>query len=99
MVTPIDSRLTGSVGRATEGARSSQGGGVSFSDMLQDAFDQVNRAQLEADALSAALAAGEVSDVHQVMIATEKANLALQLTISIRNRMIEAYQEIARMQI
>lgn len=49
--------------------------------------------------MAARLAVGEVTDIHQVMIAAEKANIALQLTISIRNQVIEAYQEIGRMQI
>lgn len=72
---------------------------ISFGDLLRSALDSVNRAQWEAEHISTALALGDVNDIHQVTIATEKANLALQLTISIRNRAIEAYQEISRMQL
>lgn len=74
-------------------------GATSFSDMLKAALDSVNRAQWEAEGASVALATGQISDVHQVMIAQEKAHIALQLTIAIRNKVVEAYQEISRMQI
>lgn len=67
--------------------------------MLQSALDGVNQSLQQADVMAARLAVGEVTDIHQVMIAAEKANIALQLTISIRNQVIEAYQEIGRMQI
>ena len=45
------------------------------------------------------LATGQIEDIHQVTILTEKANLSLQLMISIRNKVIDAYQEISRMQV
>ncbi|MGE5559965.1 MAG: flagellar hook-basal body complex protein FliE [Chloroflexota bacterium] len=71
----------------------------SFSQMLSSALKQVNDLQVQADDLAAKLATGEVSDAHTVMIASEKATLALQLTLQIRNKVIEAYQEIMRMQL
>lgn len=74
-------------------------GATSFSEMLKAALDSVSRVHWEAEQASIALATGQISDVHQVMIAQEKANIALQLTIAIRNKVIEAYQEISRMQI
>lgn len=69
----------------------------SFGQMLRDALKQVNDLQTEADDLARKLATGEISDVHTVMIASEKATLALELTVQIRNKVIEAYQEIMRM--
>jgi len=69
----------------------------SFGQMLRDALKQVNDLQAEADNLAQKLATGEISDVHTVMIASEKATLALELTVQIRNKVIEAYQEIMRM--
>jgi flagellar hook-basal body complex protein FliE len=71
----------------------------SFKDMLDDAVSQVNQQQLDADGTIAKFAAGEISDIHDVMIAVEKAGLSLQYTIQIRNKMLEAYQEIMRMQV
>ena len=45
------------------------------------------------------LAAGRITDVSEVVIASEKAGIATQLTMQVRNRAIEAYQEIMRMQV
>lgn len=70
-----------------------------FKEMLTEALDSVNKAQWEADRATTALALGEVQDVHQVTLAMERADLMLQLTIRVRNKAIEAYQEISRMQI
>ena len=44
------------------------------------------------------LITGEVEDLHQVMIAAQKASITLDLTIQVRNKVVEAYQEIMRMQ-
>jgi flagellar hook-basal body complex protein FliE len=70
-----------------------------FKEMLYDAIDNVSDLQRNADELMTKLATGEAEDLHQVMIAVEKVNLALQLTLQIRNKMLEAYQEIMRMQV
>jgi flagellar hook-basal body complex protein FliE len=71
----------------------------SFQKMLGDSLNKVNTLQSNADEMLKKLAAGEVKDIHDVMIAVEKAGIAFQLTMQIRNRVIEAYQEIMRMQI
>ncbi|MCL6451718.1 MAG: flagellar hook-basal body complex protein FliE [Acetobacteraceae bacterium] len=73
--------------------------GPEFAEFLSRALAEVNRIQLEADQASQRLVYGEVEDLHQVMILTEKANLALELTIQVRNKLLEAYQEIMRMQV
>ncbi len=70
-----------------------------FKEMLYDAIDTVSDLQRNADELMTKLAIGETQDLHQVMIAVEEVNLALQLTLQIRNKMLEAYQEIMRMQV
>lgn len=70
-----------------------------FADVLKGFLQDVNRLQHEADALTTQLAIGQVDDLHQVTIATEKAYLALQLTTAVRNKVVEAYQEISRMQL
>lgn len=71
----------------------------SFGEYLLDAVKQVNQLQLNSDKMKAALAAGQVEDISSVMIATQKAELAMQLTLQLRNRAVSAYQEIARMQV
>lgn len=75
------------------------GGGVSFKEIVKDAVKEVNHLQSQADGFAVRLAAGDVEDVHQAMIAMQKAKLALDLTIQVRNKVIEAYQEIMRMQV
>ncbi|MDI3280892.1 MAG: flagellar hook-basal body complex protein FliE [Bacillota bacterium] len=72
--------------------------GASFADLLKSALAEVNRLQQEAEEASLRLATGE-AELHQVMIAAEKANISLQLTLAIRNKLLDAYHEIMRMQV
>jgi|SRR5690554_4711796 flagellar hook-basal body complex protein FliE len=71
--------------------------GKNFRQVFSDALRAVNDLQLQADKLDRQLAAGTVENVHEVTIAAEKAALALELTVQIRNRLLEAYQEFMRM--
>ena len=68
----------------------------SFGQMLQSAFGQVNALQDHSASMTQAFARGQISDVHSVMIASEQATMALQLTTQIRNKAVDAYQEIMR---
>lgn len=67
--------------------------------MLQEGLSQVGALQAEADSAIMRLAAGQADSLHEVMIAVERASIALELTIALRNKLIEAYQEIMRMQV
>jgi flagellar hook-basal body complex protein FliE len=69
----------------------------SFLDFLHKAMDSVNQAQVQADQAATALAAGQIQDLSQVTIAAEKAALMLQLTVEVRNKVLDAYQELMRM--
>ncbi|ADL07855.1 flagellar hook-basal body complex protein FliE [Thermosediminibacter oceani] len=71
----------------------------SFNDILAKAFETVNGYQKGYDDALKKLIAGEDISVHEVMIAAEKAKLSLELAVQVRNKAIEAYQEIMRMQI
>lgn len=71
----------------------------SFGEMLTDALKKTNELQLESDELNMALAAGRVEDISQVVVASQKAEIAIQLTLQLRNRAVSAYQEIMRMQV
>lgn len=71
----------------------------SFGNLLRQKLDELNNLQQQADALTQEYFAGKVEDVHQVMLALEEANLSLQLAMQVRNKAVEAYQEISRMQI
>jgi flagellar hook-basal body complex protein FliE len=68
-----------------------------FAELLKDAINEVNRQQVESEQLSQKLVTGEVQDIHQVMIASQKASISLSLAIQVRNKVVEAYQEIMRM--
>ena len=71
----------------------------SFGDILMDALGNVNDLQQKASQASTDLATGKIEDISQVVIAAEKAAVALQLTIQVRNKMLESYQEMMRMQV
>ena len=71
----------------------------SFGQYMLDALNETNNLQKKSDAMNAALAAGEVDDISQVVIAGQKAEIALQLTVQVRNRALSAYQELMRMQV
>lgn len=70
-----------------------------FQQLLGDAIDKTRQLQNHADFKTTGLLTGEVEDLHEVMIAMQKADLAFQLTMQVRNKVVEAYQEIMRMQI
>ncbi len=70
-----------------------------FAETVRRLVGEVDAAQKQADAQLTGLATGEVTDVHQVTVALEEAQLSLSLMIEIRNRLVEAYQEVMRMPI
>ncbi len=70
-----------------------------FGTMLNEALEKVNDLQLEADSAIQDVVLGKEEDLHRALIALERANLALGLTVQVRNKVIEAYQEIMRMQL
>ena len=82
--------------QTTEGSKSPTR--PSFSDTLKDSINEVNKLQKQADRAIEALSTGETKDIAQTMIAVEKANISFQLMTQIRNRILEAYQEVLRMQ-
>lgn len=73
--------------------------GTNFADMLTKQIEKVNMEQIESDKMTEALAAGKAPDLHTVMITAEKASLSMQLAMQIRNKAVEAYQEVMRMQL
>lgn len=70
----------------------------SFKDMMRSALSDVNTMQTQSDLAFGQLINGEI-EFHDAMIIAEKASLALQLTMTIRNKLVDAYQEIMRMQV
>ena len=70
-----------------------------FGDVLKNAVEAVNAMQHEAGRLEDAVAKGENVNIHQAVIAGEKAGLSFRLLMQVRNKMIDAYQEVMRMQV
>lgn len=73
-----------------------------FLDMYQSAInllEQTNTLQKDADQASLDFALGKTDSVHEVMIAQEKASIALQYTVQLRDKLLEAYNEIMRIQL
>lgn len=70
-----------------------------FADILKNAIEKVNQIQKNAEQMSADFALGKISNIHEVIIEAEKATIALRLTNEVRNRIVQAYQEIMRMQL
>ena len=72
-------------------------GDGSFSQVLEKFVDDVNSLQNRADQSIEKLHAGEIKDVGEVMMAVEEASIAMEFMLEIRNKIIEAYQEVMRM--
>jgi len=71
----------------------------SFAGMLGKMVSDVNAKQQAAGASVAALQAGQNVPLHQAVIAMEEANVSFQLMVEVRNKLLESYQEIMRMQV
>jgi flagellar hook-basal body complex protein FliE len=71
----------------------------SFEKVLSRALEPVNNLQLQSADLDSQLAQGKLEYVHQAMVMAQKASLALDMTMQIRNKVVEAYQEIMRTQV
>lgn len=73
-------------------------GGGKFFETLQQSMDQVEGAQGDAATQVAQLLNGKGADLHSAMIAVEKADLSFQLMMQVRNKIVQAYQQISSMQ-
>lgn len=70
-----------------------------FTSFLKDAIEKTNTDQVESDRMTQKLVLGQDVDLHEVMIAAQKASISLNATLEVRNKIVEAYEEIARMQV
>jgi flagellar hook-basal body complex protein FliE len=71
----------------------------SFASVLKQSLTEVNQMQQKADAAITALASGEKVSLHETMIAMEQADVSFRMMMQVRNKIVEAYQEILRMQV
>lgn len=82
-----------------QGPDSVQSGGVSFKDTLKGFMNDVNEMQNKADESIQKMVSGEINDVHQVMTSVEEANTAFNMMMEIRNKVLDAYQEVMRIRL
>lgn len=72
---------------------------ANFADTLKSAIEGVNNAQIASDKKTEGLAQGNVDDLHDVMIAAQKSSITLETTVQVQRKVIDAYNEIMRMQV
>ena len=72
-------------------------GGDGFASILASSFDQLQSAQKTSDTLATQAATGDLKDVHDYMIASNEASLATEMVVTIKNKAVEAFNEIMRM--
>ena len=70
-----------------------------FTDMLANALSETNKKQVEADRAIEKLSSGEEKNIHEAMISLEKADISMRMLVQMRNKIVEAYQEMMRMQV
>jgi flagellar hook-basal body complex protein FliE len=88
----------GGIGNAAGTAATGSAGG-SFGSLLSDKIGALNDMQNSAADASQALATGQANDVASVVTTVEQAALAMQLAVQVRNKAVDAYQELMRMQV
>ena len=92
--------ISAGVARAADpAARGHQNRNGNFERMLSDSIQKVNSMQLEANEAVKQLAAGKKENIHETMIAVQKASISFQFMSSVRNKALDAYQEVMRMQV
>ena len=93
------SNLAGAGGLPAMSSTAAQGvAPTPFSDLMTDAMGQVSQLEDQAHAAVAGLMTGSGVDVHQAMIATQKASMAFELALAVRNKAVQAYQQVIGMQ-
>jgi len=96
-IQPIGPKALSDLTRVAQG--NSNPGDKPFMETLKESINQTNSIQLKADQAVADLATGKTHDLHQTMIAIEKADVSFQLMMQVRNKILSAYEEMTRMQI
>jgi flagellar hook-basal body complex protein FliE len=99
-IAPIDRMISGiePVAARPPGPPAAEGG-ESFVSILRGQMDELVSLQDNAAQMQQKLAAGQIDDLSQVVMAVQKADLALNFALQLRNKVIEAYQEVTRMQV
>ena len=95
----INTGASQGAGEASRAARSQGEGGPSFKDVLMKNIEQVNRLQQDAEMAIEDLASGKRDDMATVLIANQKADMAFQMLLQVRNKLMDAYNEVKEMRV
>src|SRR5690606_17898859 len=88
----------GGIGGA-QGPQGPSGAGADFGDLVLDGLDRLEGVQDRADKLAVQAATGDLAAMHDYTIAATEAQVTTQLTVAVRNKALEAFNEIMRMQV
>ncbi len=93
----LSSHLQGLKGAGSTSAVSKSS--ADFAALIKGSIESINAKQVDADKAAVGLASGQNGNIHEVMIKMEEAEISLRLMVQMRNKVVEAYQEIMRMQV
>ena len=96
-ISPVGGLAQAFPAQRAQGAAKAQNPAEAFGDLLGKMVGKVNDLQVSADKSIQALSTGESKGLHEVMLAVEKASISFQMLTQVRNKAVEAYQEIMRM--
>lgn len=98
MLSVLRATATQATGKTTETPAAA--GGADFAAVLRNSIEQVSQTQQKAENLAADFAAGEgTANLHEVMIALQKANVSFQEMVQVRNKLVSAYQDVMNIQV
>jgi|SRR5579864_4121349 len=95
-ISPLKPSIPGATGG---NAGSGQPAGADFGSALQQAVSSLQQLGSQADGASLALAKGDPIDIHEVMLANEQASLGFSMALQVRNKLVDAYQEVMKMSV
>lgn len=98
-IQPISGSAINLLDKATQSSGIENLKQADFSDFISSSLTTVNQNLLDSTQAIEKLALGKAENTHEVIIAMEKAKMSLQLASEVRNKLVEAYQEILRMQV
>ena len=91
-----DMKFSKEIQNKTEGPSDSKSG-ASFMEHLKESISEVNESQRSADKMAADLATGKTQNIHETMLASTQSELSFNFMVQVRNKVLEAYQEVMRM--
>ena len=98
-INAIGARATSLAESGTDQPDKASGSGGSFGNLIEKTLNETERLQDHADGMVKSLAQGEITDVHEVMLAMSRADLSFRMMLEVRNKLLDAYQEVMRMQV